>query len=64
VKERSMENSKMRRFVWKVDGNEKKRMSGGGSSNSQMISKLVGLFKRRHLYLTDRILQAKASGDK
>ena len=38
------------------DSSDKRRICGGGTLNSQMISKEVGLFKRRHLQLTDRIL--------
>ena len=29
----------MRRFVWMFDSNDKRRMSGGGIWNSQMIAK-------------------------
>ena len=51
MKEGSIENSKMRRFVWMFDNNDKRRIFTGGTLNSQMISKQVGLFERRHMYL-------------
>ena len=41
--EGSIDNFKMKRFVQIFYGNDKRRMSGGGTFNSQMISKEVGL---------------------
>jgi hypothetical protein len=56
TEEGSIDNVKMRRFVQIFYGNDKRRMSGGGTFISQMISKEVGLFQIRRLQLSDRIL--------
>ena len=50
-------------FVWIFDSNDKRRMRGGGTLNSQMTSKYIGLFKRIQIefcqteYLSSKLKQ-------